>query len=94
MSIFNCMTSIVFSFSSSHGESLGNDLHLLLFTIFYIYADLLLKQSLRRYIFPVYLFSIGSYLHETLSNNVYFAIIMSIRVDRERQREKKPTEVQ
>ena len=29
--IFNCMTKVVFSLSLSHGESLGNELRLLLF---------------------------------------------------------------
>ena len=42
LSIFTCMTN-VFSLSLSHGESLGSDLLLLLFSIFCIYADLLLE---------------------------------------------------
>ena len=39
--------------------------------LFFIYAHLLSEGLARRYTFPVDLFFIGSFIHETLTNNVY-----------------------
>ena len=57
----------------------------LLVKIFFIYAHLLLEDLARRYTFPVDLTFIGSFIHETLTNNVYLSILRGIEVENVRE---------
>ena len=58
----------------------------LLIKIYFIYANLLLENLARRYTFAVYLFFIGSFIHETLANNVYLDILRGIEVENFREK--------
>ena len=49
--------------------------------IFFMYAKLLLEGLSRRYTFPVDLNFIGSFIHETLTSNVYLDILRGIEVE-------------
>ena len=46
-----------------------------------MYANLLLEGLSCRYTFPVYLNIIGSFIHETLTSNVYLDILRGTEVE-------------
>ena len=56
--------------------------------MFFMYANLLLEGLSRRYTFPVVLNFIGSFIHETLTSNVYLGILREKR-SREKRREER-----
>ena len=54
--------------------------------IFFIYVNLLLEGLSRSYTFPVDLNFIGSFIHETLTSNVYLGILRGIEVEKRREK--------
>ena len=52
----------------------------------FIYANLLLENLARRCTFPVYLFFIDSFIHETLTNSVFLGILKGIEIENFRER--------
>ena len=51
-----------------------------------MYANLLLEGLSRRYTSPVDLNFIGSFIHETLTSNVYLGILRGIEVERREEK--------
>ena len=62
--------------------------------IFFMYANLLLEGLSRRYAFPVDLNFIGSFIHETLTSNLYLGILKGIEVENVREEKNKYTDIQ
>ena len=62
--------------------------------IFFMYATLLLEGLSRRYTFPVDLNFIGSFIHETLTSNVYLDILRGIEVENVREEKNEYTDIQ
>ena len=62
--------------------------------ILIIYANLLLEGLSRRYTFLVDLNFIGSFIHETLTSNVYLGILSGIEVENVREEKNEYTDIQ